>query len=182
MDDVIRAYLDGMLKTVLARMSPVRNVTSCIALFAFSGLTAGVAVAVFLPRYDVGAGLMLPAHSPYSAAYLVRMTRGDNPGVRIDAYRRSIGFSATGTLSGADRAVGAAIRQVIALNDGKYKRTEPGLAMRQQNEGVYGLFGFLAGLGTALGFLMPPRSRVTATACADSPTSGVDFRLASRLA
>ena len=58
----------------------------------------------------------------------------------------------------------AAIREVIALNDGKHKRTEPGLAKRQQNGAAYGLFGFFAGLGTALGFLMPPRSRRTATA------------------
>jgi len=57
--------------------------------------------------------------------------------------------------------VGAAIREVIALNHGKYKRTAPSLVMRQQNEGIYGLFGFLAGPGTAVGFLMPPRSRVS---------------------
>ena len=106
---------------------------------------------------------MLPAHSPHSAAHLVRITRGDHPGMRVDAYRRSISFSATGSVRSAWRAVNQATREVIALNHGKVGHPEGGFAVRQSLFG-YGMFGFLAGLGTALGFLMPPRSRATATA------------------
>ena len=152
-----------MLKKVMAAMSPLRNVTSCIVLFAFLGLTAGIAFGVPFPSYDVDGGLVLPPHSPHSVSELVRMTRDDHPGVRVDGHGRYIEFSATGSLSGAWRAVSQATREVIAANNGKVKGFEYGRAERIPLSG-YGLFGFLAGLGTALGFLVPPRWRVTAPA------------------
>lgn len=139
-------------------------VTSCIVLFAFLGLTAGVAFGVLFPSYEVGGELVLPALSPHSASDLVGMTWDDHPGVRVDGHGRSIEFSAAGSPGGAERAVSAAIREVIALNDGKVKRPGPGGFAMRQPLGGYGLFGFLAGLGTALGFLMPPRSRMTVAA------------------
>ncbi len=52
---------------------------------------------------------------------------------------------------------------VIAANDGKVKRVFIGLA-GPLGPDLDGLKGLLAGFGTALGFLVPPRSRTRATA------------------
>ncbi len=142
-----------MLKKVMAVM-----------LLGFLGLTAGVAVGVLFPRYEVGDVLLLPAHSPHSASELVIMTQDGHPGVRVVAYfARHIDFSATGSLASAERAVNQASKKIIAANDGKVKRMSPGYAVQLGLAG-YGLKGLLAGLGTALGFLMPSRSRMRATA------------------
>jgi hypothetical protein len=122
----------------------------------------GVAFAVLFPRYEIGAGLVQPANSPHSAPELVIMTRDDHPGVIVDGRGRFIEFSATsGSLSGRWRAVNQATRAVVAANNGNVKATH-GFAAQLPLAGLYGLFGFLAGLGTALGFLLPLRSRVTA--------------------
>ena len=89
------------------------------------------------------------------------MTRDQHPGVRVVAFRGDVDFSATGNLGSADRAVNLAARKVISANDGKIKRnlvSNPG----QTIPASYLVRGLLAGLGAALGFLVPPRSRVTA--------------------
>src|SRR5690242_16404946 len=99
-----------MLKKVMA-----------VVLLGFLGLAAGFAFGVLFPSYEVGDVIVLPAHSPYSASDLVRMTRGDHPGVLVTAHRRVISFSATGSLRDADRAVTLANRAVIAANEGKVK-------------------------------------------------------------
>jgi hypothetical protein len=103
------------------------------------------------------------------------MTRDDHPGVRVVAYgghcqgcqwlKRHIGFSATGSVSSRERAVRLAVREVIAANDGKGTTWDP-LVERVPRRGHglsgYALTGLLAGLGAAVGFLVPPKSRVTA--------------------
>ena len=134
-----------------------------VVLLGFLGLTAGIAVGVLFPRYEVGGGLRLPAHSPHSAPDLVNMTRNDHPGVSVVAYgERNIGFSTTDSISSADRAVNLAYKELVAANDGKIKRVFYGLAAPLGPD-ADGLKGLLAGLGTALGFLVPPRSRTRAT-------------------
>lgn len=143
-----------MLKKVMA-----------VVLLGFLGLTAGVAFGVLFPSYEIADALELPAHSPHSASDVVIMTQDDHPGVRVVAYGgRLIEFSATGSLRATERAVNLAIREVIAANNGKVKRRMfHGMTLQLPLSG-YGLKGLLAGLGTALGFLVPPRSRVTTTA------------------
>lgn len=131
-----------------------------IVLLGFLGLTAGAAFGVLFPRYEVDDALVLPAHSPHSASDLVIMTRDDHPGVLVTAHGRAISFSATGSLGDADRAVTLANRAVIAANEGKVKARVYGSAGRQPL-GRYALIGLLAGLGAALGFLVPPKWRMT---------------------
>jgi hypothetical protein len=134
-----------------------------IVLLTFLGLIAGFVFGLLFPSYEVGDALLLPAHSPHSAWDLVRMTRDVHPGVRVVAYgARHVSFSATGSLARADRAVNLANKEVIAANDGKVKSMFYGLAAPFSPVGD-GLKGFLAGLGAALGFLLPPRSRLRAT-------------------
>jgi hypothetical protein len=132
----------------------------------FLGLVAGYALTIRFPSYEHDATLILPAHSPHSAAALVSMTRDDHPGVRVDARLGHIDFSATGSsLGGSDRAAiraeSQAIRDVIAANNGKVEGVQGGLAGRFYPLD-YALDGLLAGVGIALGFLVSPRSRVTA--------------------
>jgi hypothetical protein len=153
-----------------------------VVLLGCVGLTAGVAFGTLFPSYDatrysVPAGLLLPAHSPYSGSELEFMTRDDHPGVRVVAYgghcqgcrwlKRHIGFFATGSLGSTERAVHLAVKEVIAANDGKVESTWPGeifrLPPRRYGLSGYVLFGLLAGLSAALGFLVPPRSSLTAT-------------------
>jgi hypothetical protein len=151
---VIQEYLGGMLKRA-----------TLVVLLGFLGLTAGVTFDMFFPSsYEVDDALVLPAHSPHSAADLVSMTRDDHPGVLVVAHgAHHIEFSATGSLGDADRAVTLANRAVILANEGKVKARVYGAAIRQPG-GRYALIGLLAGLGAALGFLVPPRWRVTAPA------------------
>ncbi len=138
---------------------------AAVALLGFLGLVVGVVFDVVFPSsYEVADALVLPAHSPHSASDLVSMTRNDHPGVLVVAHGgRGIFFSATGSLGDADRAVTLANRAVIAANEGKVKAKVYGTAARRPTV-RYGLPGLLAGLGAALGFLVPPRWRVTATA------------------
>ena len=117
----------------------------------------------YVTGYYVNAGILLPAHSPRRASDLTLMTRDDHPGVRVVAYGgRHIGFSATGSLGSTERAVNLAVREVVAANDGKVKRTWDGLVFRlpPRHYGLspYGLTGLLAGLGTALAFIVPPKA------------------------
>ena len=76
---------------------------------------------------------------------------------------RSIDFSASGSLGDAGRALNLANRAVIAANEGKVKARVYGTAARRPTV-RYGLLGLLAGLGAALGFLVPPKWRVIASA------------------
>jgi hypothetical protein len=170
MSTVAKEYVERVVKRIVV-----------VVLLGCVGLTAGVVFGTLFPsydvtRYDVPAGLLLPANSPHSASELVIMTRDDHPGVRVIAYggrcqgcrwlRRHIGFDATGSLGSTERAVHLAIREVIAVNDGKVDRTWPGeilrLPPRRYGLSGYGLIGLLAGISAALGFLVPPRSRLTA--------------------
>jgi hypothetical protein len=151
---------------------------AAVVLLGLLGLTAGVAVGVLsspAQAFYVETGLLLPAHSPHTASDLTRMTRDDHPGVRITAYggrcqqcrwlKRHIDFSDTGSLRSTERAVHLAIREVIAANDGKGETWDPVVwRVPRSGHGLvgYGLTGLLAGLGAAIGFLVPPKSRVTA--------------------
>ncbi len=138
-----------------------------IVLLGFLGLIAGYALTIRFPSYEYDATLFLPAHSPHSAAALVSMTQNDHPGVRVDARLGHIDFSATGSsLGGSDwaaiRAEGQAIRDVIAANNGKVEGVQGGAPAGRFYPLDYALDGLLAGVGTALGFLVPPKSRVAA--------------------
>jgi len=94
----------------------------------------------------------------------VTMTRDDHPGVFIVAHGgRFIDFSATGSLGDAVRVVTLANRAVMAANDGTVKTWFHGRTVRRPTV-KYALLGLLAGLGAALGFLVPPKWRVTASA------------------
>jgi hypothetical protein len=132
-----------------------------VVLLGYLCLAVDVTLNVPFSGYEVGDALQLPANSPHSASDLVRMTRDDHPGVLVEAHRRTISFSARGSLDDADRAVNLANRAVIAANDGKVKARVSGSAVPTPL-GIDVLFGVLAGLSAALGFLVPPRSRVTA--------------------
>jgi hypothetical protein len=95
------------------------------------------------------------------------MVRGQHPGARVTAAgSRSIYVSANGSLTGSANAVGAAVRELIGHADGRvsYMGTGGHALVRTSlgNPVHYGAVGLLAGLGAALGFLVPPRSRVTA--------------------
>ena len=128
---------------------------------AFVGLVAGFELDRFFPsNYQVGDELWLPVDSPHSAVDLVRMTRDDHPGVRVDYAGRSIYFSATGSLVDADKAVYLANRAVIAANNGKVQTWMPNMPGRVPS-GKYAPLCLLAELSAALGFLVPPRSRLT---------------------
>jgi hypothetical protein len=128
------------------------------------GLVVGGVFDVLFPsNYEVADALMLPADSPHSASDLVTMTRDDHPGVLIVAHGGRFYFSATGSLGDAVTAVTLANRAVIAANDGKVKTWFHGRTVRGPTV-KYALLGLLAGLGAALGFLVPPKWRVTASA------------------
>jgi hypothetical protein len=135
-----------------------------VMLLGIVGLVVGGAFDMVFPsNYVVADALILPAHSPHSASDLVRMTSGDHPGVFVDAHGRAIDFSATGSLGDAGKAVTLANRAVVAANDGKVKTWFHGLTERAPTV-KYALLGLLAGVGAALGFLVPPKWRVTASA------------------
>jgi hypothetical protein len=137
---------------------------AAVVLLGFFGLVAGVAFGLVFPRYQVDYGLLLPANSPHTAPDLVRITRGDLPGVSVTApSQRIISFSATGSIRSTDRAVNLASKEVIAANDGKIQRgmiSNPG----QVPPDIDGLKGFLVGLVAALIFLVPPWQRIAASA------------------
>lgn len=153
LEAVVPEYLGGVVKKV-----------AVVMLIGFLGLVVGGVFDVIFPsNYEVADALILPVHSPHSASDLVRMTRDDHPGVSVGAHGRVIDFSATGSLGEAGRAVTLANRAVIEANDGKVKAWFHGLTGRRPTV-KYTLLGFLAGLGAALGFLVPPKWRITASA------------------
>ena len=96
---------------------------------------------------------------------MVAMTRGEHPGVRVlAAGGRVVTVSASGSLMGSANAVGAATRELIGYAGGKVMTIgSAGHAlMRPLGNAVhYGAVGLLAGIGAGLGFVVPPRRRVT---------------------
>jgi hypothetical protein len=79
---------------------------------------------------------------------------------------RFITVTATGGPERAFNGVSAAIIDISQHTDSKVMSVMSHLETPQGpppgNQANYGLVGLLAGLSTALGFLVPPRSRVTA--------------------
>ncbi len=94
------------------------------------------------------------------ARHLVALMRGHHPGVQVVARApRSIVISAAGSFR-AGWLVTTAGRDVVALNDGRAKRSVAGLGRGLAGNPV--AYGLLAGLGTGLGFVVPPRRRAPA--------------------
>ena len=135
---------------------------------ALLGLMAGYA-STYLggPRYHIGTVLWLPRHSAHSPAELVAMTSGRHPGAQVRASGgNKISIEATGSIEGAEHAVREAYGAVVAANDGQFQFL-PYYAHFADPVGLAGgeplhrgMDGMLAGIGAALGFLFPPRSRV----------------------
>jgi len=143
-----------------------------LVLFSLAGLVVGVEASWYGGHYQTDwfgwlggyryyfeQGIVLPAGS--DARHLVAMMRGKHPGVQVVARApRIILISATGS-SHAWRAVTKARREVVALNDGKVKRVGYG-GFARDLAGNPMEYGLLAGLGTGLGLVVPPRRRVPA--------------------
>ena len=150
----VESYIYGVPKKFLV-----------VVVLAWLGFIAGFAFAARFPSYEHGGMLVLPAHSPHSAVALVHMTRDDHPGVKVVAYgSRSIDVSASGSsfLSAdmaAARAADQAIRDVIAANNGKFQTRLPDMTLPAPS-GRYILLCLIAEMSAALGFLVPPRSRL----------------------
>src|SRR5262245_60111221 len=139
-----------------------------VVLLGCIGLTAGVAVTgMGGQRYVKTAEILLRPNS--DASHIVAMTKSQHPGVRVFAHsngrRPTITVSATGSPEGAFNAVSTATTQVIRQADGHFKSALSSFETIQQrplgNPVHYGMVGLLAGLSAALGFLVPPRSRLT---------------------
>ncbi len=138
-----------------------------VALLGLAGLALGVAAtALGGPRYNASDEMWLPADSRVSATDLVAMVRDQHPGVRvIPAGSRVIYVSANGSLAGSANAVGAAVRELMGHTDSNVSvMGRAGHALIRTTLGNrvhYGAVGLLAGIGAAVGLLVPPRSRVT---------------------
>ncbi len=139
-----------------------------IALLGTLGLVVGYA-STWLGghRYYIGTTLWLPRHSAHSPAELVAMTSGHHPGAQVRAAGgNKISIEATGTILAADEAMRVAYKEVVAANDRKFQFLPYYAHFADQLELTWGdpvhrgLVGLLAGLSVALGFLVPPRSRV----------------------
>lgn len=151
-----------MLKKVMA-----------VVLLGFLGLTAGVAVATFGPRsYIAGYEFVLPAHSN-DAIRLAAMARSQHvQGVRVKVLKGgdTLQVIGHGSLHGAARALNAVaiqVRKAVNRMPGVKLQGIPfahALARPQCNAVQTGAIGLMAGLSAALGFLVPPRSCVTAPA------------------
>ena len=139
-----------------------------VVLLGFVGLVVGVMVTPLGgPSYNASGEIWLPAHSRESATDLVAMVKGQHPGVRvIPAGSRTIYVSVNGSLNGSANAYAAAVRELLGHVHGKVVdamgRTGHALIRTPLGNPVhYGAVGLLAGLGAAIGFLVPPRSRLT---------------------
>lgn len=151
-----------------------------LVLFSLVGVVAGVEASWYGQHYHPGwFGLLggyryyfsevvkLPAGS--DAHFLVAQMRGRHPGVQvvIGASRirgpRKIMISATGSIH-AWQAVTNAGREIVALNDGHGQRLiYPSLGGNELLAGNPVEYGLLAGVGTALGLVLPaPRRRARA--------------------
>jgi hypothetical protein len=138
-----------------------------VVLLGFVGMVVGVMVTPLGgPSYNASGEIWLSAHSWQSASDLVAMVKGQHPGVRvIPAGSRTIYVSVNGSLNGSAKAYGAAVRELLGHAQGKVDAMgRVGHALIRTplgNRVHYGLVGLLAGLSAALGFLIPPRSRLT---------------------
>ena len=136
-----------------------------VALLGLAGLALAVAVtALGGPRYNASDEMWLPAHSREPATDLVAMVQGQHPGVRvIPAGNRVIYVSANGSLAGSANAVGAAVRELIGHADGNVSvMGRAGHALIRTTLGNrvhYGAVGLLAGIGAAVGLLVPVHSK-----------------------
>jgi hypothetical protein len=139
-----------------------------IALLGILGFAVGY-VSTWLGghRYQIGTVLWLPRHSAHSPAELVAMTSGRHPGAQVRASGGNmISITASGTVLAADEAVRVAYKEVIAANDRKfqflpyYAHFAEQLELTWGNPMHRGWVGLLAGISVALGFLVPPKSRV----------------------
>lgn len=133
-------------------------------LLGLAGLTAGVASGMLFPG-EIRETFVVPAHT-LPASDLVRMERGQHPGVRVVAHgRRVIDLSTSGSVRDADEAWCALdLDALYAFHDGPGPTCGVPVHPRDPRlpRGDFGLFGLLAGMSAALGFLVPPESRVTA--------------------
>src|SRR6266851_4144965 len=109
-------------------------------------------------RYYVDEAIVLaPGSDP---RHLVAVMKGKHPGVQVVARApRLIVISATGSFH-AGWLVTKAGGEVVALNDGKAKRSVAGFGRGLAVNAVD--YGLLAGLGAGLGFVVPPRRRAPA--------------------
>jgi hypothetical protein len=143
----------------------MRRKITTFALLGLLGLVVGIAVTGLSgQRYRLSAEIVLRPDSHPSHA--VVMTKGDHPGVGVIADgRRFITVTATGSPGNVWRAVSAVAREVSQNADGRVMAMTGHLETTQSplgNPVHYGLVGLLAGLSAALGFVVPPKSRVTA--------------------
>jgi hypothetical protein len=146
-------------------LTGVLNRVMVVVLLGCVGLTAGVAFGTLFSSSEIRETFVVPAHT-LSASDLVRMERGTHPAVRVVAHgRRVIELSTPGHRIDADEDWSALCIATLSPDVGPggpacavpLHPSDPRLAL-----GGYVLFGLLAGLSAALGFLVPPRSRVTA--------------------
>jgi hypothetical protein len=144
-------------------------------LFSLVGLVAGVEASWYGQHHHPGWFGLLGGYRYYvyqavrlapgcDAHLLMAEVRGKHPGVQVVISARHfrgprrILISATGSIHEGP-AVTKAAREIIALNNGHGKRlVYPGVnvSILAGNPLEYGL---LAGVGTALGFVVPPRRR-----------------------
>lgn len=116
-------------------------------------------------RYYFAQVVRLPPGS--DAHLLVTQMMGKHPGVQVVISAlpvrasRKILISATGSIH-KGLAVTKTGREIIALNDGRGNRlVYPGLAGTELAGNALE-YGLLAGVGTALGLIVPPRRRTPA--------------------
>ncbi|MGN6790945.1 MAG: hypothetical protein ACTHJW_01005 [Streptosporangiaceae bacterium] len=159
----------------------LKRAVKLVVLLGVLGMFAGVVYAyVFRPTYEVGEAIrFVPAHvcghqksslvrcAPASSTvrHLAAVTESQHRGVQIIVARdgHSVDISATGSIPGADRAVGSAARDLIARIHIGEVRYLYGVSLRFLSLGnaiSFSMLGLLAGLSAALGFLVPPRSRL----------------------
>jgi hypothetical protein len=144
----------------------MRGKATMFALLGLLGLVVGVAVtSPGGARYQRTAEVVLRPNS--DPGLVVAMTRGEHPGVRVLAHGgRFITVTAIGGPERAFNGVSAAIIEISQHTDGKVMSVMSHLETPQGrppgNQVNYALLSLLAGLSTALGFLVPPGSRVTA--------------------
>ncbi len=106
-------------------------------------------------RYYADEGMVLAPGS--DAHHVVALMKGQHPGVQVVSRSpRRIVISATGSFH-AGWLVTKAGREVVTLNDGKARRSVGGMAQSMAGNPVE--YGLLAGLGTGLGIVVPPRRR-----------------------
>ena len=139
-----------------------------VVLLGFLGFVVGYA-STWLGghQYYVASTLFLPRHSQPWPSELVAMTAGRHPGsvIHVDGARNRVSVIATGSILGADKAVREGVQALVFANYGKFKFLafdhwvdQKGLAWGDPVR--RGTLGLLAGLSAAVGFLVPPRSRL----------------------